>query len=415
MKGLFARKGSRYAAGVTTRKPFRSVICLSVSCFLCFGWIVPVQGEGIQERLAFLQESSEDMHHQITLLRQQLSAARKKLSSLVVQEGRLESQEQALQNELASVELHLDEIEYDIEQLEGLAASYQHRKYQRLQVLDEFELSDELARAVGRSAEEIDYDDFFLLAARMQQEENLLVVRSRESLQQLRKAQKTERRLFEKQKILHGNIQREQRELSEVLRRKRIQEQAMREKERELRQKAIGLQAELLRVESVLASLSSDASQQRVRLRDSSKADTTVQDRRNLRAQFRSDALTTPVAGTVAQRFRKSRPGDPYRNGILFQVDESAQKKGVAAIADGIVTFRGRLPFFGESLIVEHGPDEFSLYGHVSKQTAELSQRIRQGEKIAELDSDGRLYLELRKQGKSLDPQPLFRSEQERG
>lgn len=386
-----------------------------MSCSFCFGWIAQVQGEGIQERLAFLQESSEDMHYQIKLLRQQLSAARKKLSGLVVQKGRLEIQEQALQNELASVELHLDEIEYDIEHLEGLAASYQHRKYQRLQVLDEFELSDELARAVGRSAEEIDYDDFFLLAGRMQQEENVLVVRSRESLKQLRRAQKTERGLFEKQKVLHVNLQREQRELSEILRRKRIQEQALREKERELRQKAIGLQAELLRVESVLASLSSETSQQRARLRDSSKANTTVQDRRSLRAQFRSDALSAPVPGTVAQRFRKSRPGDPYRNGILFQVDESAQKKGVAAIADGIVTFRGRLPFFGESLIVEHGPDEFSLYGHVSRQTAELSQRIRQGEKIAELESDGRLYLELRKQGKSVDPQPLFRSEHKRG
>jgi septal ring factor EnvC (AmiA/AmiB activator) len=344
-----------------------------------------------------------------------LSAARKNLSGLVVQKGRLENQEQTLQNELAVVELHLDEIEYDIEHLEGLAASYQQRKYHRLQVLDEFELSDELARAVGRSAEEIDYDDFFLLAARMQQEENVLVVRSRESLQQLRSAQKTERGLFEKQKVLHVNIQREQRELSEVLRRKRIQEQALREKERELRQKAIGLQAELLRVESVLASLSSETSPHRERLRESSTSNTVVQDRNRLRAQFRSEGLHTPVLGTVAQRFRNSRPGDPYRNGILFQVDESLQRKGVAAIADGVVTFRGRLPFFGESLIVEHGPDEFSLYGHVSQQTAELSQRIRQGEKIAELESDGRLYLELRKQGQSVDPQPLFRSEPKRG
>ncbi|MGA1191615.1 MAG: murein hydrolase activator EnvC family protein, partial [Bdellovibrionota bacterium] len=119
--------------------------------------------------------------------------------------------------------------------------------------------------------------------------------------------------------------------------------------------------------------------------------------------------------GTMAQLFRRSRPGDPYRNGILFQVEEDQQEKGVTAIADGVVTFRGRLPFFGESLIVEHGPDEFSLYGHVSQQTAELSQRIRQGEKIAELESDGRLYLELRKQGQSVDPQPLFRSEPKRG
>ncbi|NBW41026.1 hypothetical protein EBR25_08490 [bacterium] len=371
--------------------------------------------ERIQERLAALQESSAEMHTQISLLRKQLSSARRKLSGLLSQKNRLLKQEQVLQEQLASVELHLDEIESDIDTLEILATSYQERKLRRLQVLDEFELSDELARAVGRSAEEIDYDDFFLLASRMQQEENELVVRSRDSLRNLKNAQNAEMRLFKRQKSLHQDIQREQLALAEVLRKKQRQEQELREKERELRQKAIGLQAELLRVESVLASLSSDRSD---RSRDSTPAseeDSLAARAVKLRPQFRAESLAAPVVGTMAQLFRRSRPGDPYRNGILFQVEEDQQEKGVTAIADGVVTFRGRLPFFGESLIVEHGPDEFSLYGHVLHQTAALSQQIRRGEKIAELESDGRLYLELRKRGKSIDPEPLFQEKRGRG
>jgi hypothetical protein len=88
----------------------------------------------------------------------------------------------------------------------------------------------------------------------------------------------------------------------------------------------------------------------------------------------------------------------------------------VYACAAGTVTETGEDPVYGNFIIVKHGDNWASLYGHLSKIETSLRSELRSGTLIGRVGSTGQstgphLHFELRRNGRAEDPgRLLFRS-----
>jgi septal ring factor EnvC (AmiA/AmiB activator) len=124
-------------------------------------------------------------------------------------------------------------------------------------------------------------------------------------------------------------------------------------------------------------------------------------------APFRG-ALDWPVSGAVASRFGQTTGrtgGALVRSGIEISAPEGAL---VHAIHGGTVGYAEGYTGLGTLVILDHGGNNYSLYGYL------LSLNVQRGETVeagAELGRVGpspagppQLYLELRIDGRSVDP-----------
>ncbi|MDR3341779.1 MAG: M23 family metallopeptidase [Treponema sp.] len=81
----------------------------------------------------------------------------------------------------------------------------------------------------------------------------------------------------------------------------------------------------------------------------------------------------------------------------------------VFAVQDGVVTELGEDPIYGKYIILRHGENWVSLYGHLSKIETVLRSRVESGSVIGRVGSTGQstgphLHFELRQNGKAQDP-----------
>jgi lipoprotein NlpD len=97
--------------------------------------------------------------------------------------------------------------------------------------------------------------------------------------------------------------------------------------------------------------------------------------------------------------------GDPMKQGI-----DIAGKSGapVRAAADGTVVYSGNgLIGYGELIIVKHNASLLSAYGHNRRRLVQEGDRVKSGQTIAEMGSNGardELHFEIRKNGKPSNP-----------
>jgi septal ring factor EnvC (AmiA/AmiB activator) len=92
-------------------------------------------------------------------------------------------------------------------------------------------------------------------------------------------------------------------------------------------------------------------------------------------------------------------------NGIEIDVPEGTP---VRALHAGTVGFSGEFSGYGTLVILDHGGNQFSLYGYLGSMSVERERRVEAGQEIgrAGLAPTGPpgLYLELRVDGRSVDP-----------
>jgi septal ring factor EnvC (AmiA/AmiB activator) len=117
---------------------------------------------------------------------------------------------------------------------------------------------------------------------------------------------------------------------------------------------------------------------------------------------FRGD-LDWPVSGTLA---RPNRPtGASAANAIAIAAPEGSP---VSAIHDGVVAFADTFGGFGNLVIVDHGSQNFSLYGDLLEMSVKKGARVERGQVIGTLGTapagPPQLYFELRIDGQSVDP-----------
>jgi murein DD-endopeptidase MepM/ murein hydrolase activator NlpD len=81
----------------------------------------------------------------------------------------------------------------------------------------------------------------------------------------------------------------------------------------------------------------------------------------------------------------------------------------VKSPAPATVVFSGIHPEYGQTLILDHGHDTKSLYGHLSKLLVTVNQKVLRGEVIAQSGNTGRssgphLHYEIQVKGQSVNP-----------
>lgn len=118
-----------------------------------------------------------------------------------------------------------------------------------------------------------------------------------------------------------------------------------------------------------------------------------------------------PVQGEIASRFgyRKNPFGGwskEFHDGVDFACDYGTP---VVATADGVVTFSGWDGVYGRKVELDHGNGIVTFYGHNSKLSVEVGQKVKKGEVIAYSGNTGRstgahLHYGAYVNGKSTDP-----------
>ena len=125
--------------------------------------------------------------------------------------------------------------------------------------------------------------------------------------------------------------------------------------------------------------------------------------------------LKLPLNGRILNKFGRKRVKE-YDSYIVYNGINVQAKKGssVKAIFDGKILYAGELVGYGNLVIVGHGNEYHSLYGHLDDITVSVDKVVKTGEIIGlSGDSDSIegevLYFELRRNGKPIQPLPWFR------
>jgi len=117
--------------------------------------------------------------------------------------------------------------------------------------------------------------------------------------------------------------------------------------------------------------------------------------------------LAWPVEGKLINHFGSpKRSGDLKWQGVVINADSGTD---IRAISAGKVVFADWFRNLGLLLIIDHGNDYMSLYGHNQNLLKKAGDWVRTSEIIATLgDSGGQtqpgLYFEIRKDGNPVDP-----------
>jgi murein hydrolase activator len=125
--------------------------------------------------------------------------------------------------------------------------------------------------------------------------------------------------------------------------------------------------------------------------------------------------LEYPVRGAVMGGFGRTQhpefSAELFRKGIDIDAPLGEEVRAVEA---GKVVFADRFSGYGKMMIVDHGQRYYTIYAHLAELFKKAGDPVRRGEPIAVVgDSDSlagaRLYFEIRKDGRPLDPAPWFK------
>lgn len=113
-----------------------------------------------------------------------------------------------------------------------------------------------------------------------------------------------------------------------------------------------------------------------------------------------------PAMGEIVGNYGEQTETGLSRKGIDIATRSQAQ---VVAPRDGTVVFSGEFRGYGELLIIEHGEGYHSLLAGMARIDAVPGQKVVSGEPVAVMaEGPGKpaLYLELRRNGQSINPLP---------
>ena len=126
--------------------------------------------------------------------------------------------------------------------------------------------------------------------------------------------------------------------------------------------------------------------------------------------------LHLPVKGKILNKFgrQKDKQYDSFivHNGINIKARTGTL---VRSIFNGKVLYTGELEGYGNLVIIGHGKDYHSLYGHLDKIKVEPNQVVQIGDFVGLTGESGSLvgetlYLEIREKGKPVEPLSWFKS-----
>lgn len=121
--------------------------------------------------------------------------------------------------------------------------------------------------------------------------------------------------------------------------------------------------------------------------------------------------LSTPVqsAQLITQfglQFDSKNKFSRFQKGLLYSTQTG---QNVRAIGPGKIIFRDPIKYWGESIIIEHPGDYFSVYTNLKNCRVEVGQEVLQEEKLCETN-EHEFYFELRNQSIAINPQNWIRN-----
>jgi septal ring factor EnvC (AmiA/AmiB activator) len=128
--------------------------------------------------------------------------------------------------------------------------------------------------------------------------------------------------------------------------------------------------------------------------------------------------LEWPVKGELISGFGKARhhevAAEVFHNGVDI---EAPLGEEVKAVEKGTVVFADRFSGYGKMVILDHGERYYTIYAHLSEILKRNGDTVKRGEALGragESDSlsGAKLYFEMRKDGRSIDPVPWFARKQ---
>ena len=118
-----------------------------------------------------------------------------------------------------------------------------------------------------------------------------------------------------------------------------------------------------------------------------------------------------PVRGPVNSEFgRRNSPWSEDRLEAHSGMDIGAPRGApVLAPAAGTVVFAGNQPEYGITLIIDHGNDIKTLYGHLTRVDVTAEQKVERGQVVAQTGNTGRssgphLHYEIQVKGQPVNP-----------
>lgn len=117
-----------------------------------------------------------------------------------------------------------------------------------------------------------------------------------------------------------------------------------------------------------------------------------------------------PVRGTVNSEFgRRLSPwtGAPETHGGMDIAADLGTP--VKAPAPGVVVFAGAAPDYGSTVVIDHGHEIKTLFGHLQKIQVTQGQKIERGQQVALTGNTGRssgphLHYEIQVRGQAVNP-----------
>jgi murein hydrolase activator len=131
---------------------------------------------------------------------------------------------------------------------------------------------------------------------------------------------------------------------------------------------------------------------------------------------FRGE-LPWPIQGTVLSRFGRAPAGrfgtSIVRNGIEVAGREGAD---IRAVHEGTVAYAAPFTGFGTLVIVDHGDNAFTLYGHLAEAVVSAGTNVSRGTVLGTLGQSpsgaAAAYFEVRIDGRPTDPLQWLRRSQ---
>jgi septal ring factor EnvC (AmiA/AmiB activator) len=129
---------------------------------------------------------------------------------------------------------------------------------------------------------------------------------------------------------------------------------------------------------------------------------------RTARFEDSKGRLPFPIEGKIIKGYKRSgSKGLKPQKGIFIEGPSDAEIK---AVFHGRVDFSGRLKGYGEVIIINHGSRFFTISANLFQRKKKEGDVLEEGETIGRVGGKGpskgkgRLYFEIRKAGKNLDP-----------
>ncbi len=95
-----------------------------------------------------------------------------------------------------------------------------------------------------------------------------------------------------------------------------------------------------------------------------------------------------------------------FHKGLTFN---SKIHQNIQAVSPGKIIFRDHIRYWGESVIIQHAGDYYSVYTNLTNCAVENNQNVSQGEKICETNG-AEFYFELRNQNIAINPKNWIRN-----